>query len=158
MKKILLLTFLTMLFGLPSVASQDDLKAFPPAGEGMSRHVLTLEPQPDESLLKVELILGKTVLTDAANRYFFAGAIQEETIPGWGYTRYILPTLGPMAGTLMGVDPAAPKVERFISLAGEPYLIRYNSRLPVVVYVPEGVEVRHRVWRAEPEAVPVPRG
>ena len=158
MKKILVLTLLAMLFGLPCPASQDVMQAFPPAGDGMSRHVLTLEPQPDETLLKVELILGKTVLTDAANRYFFAGAIQEETIPGWGYTRYVLPVLGPMAGTLMAVDPAAPKAERFISLAGEPFLIRYNSRLPVVVYVPEGVEVRHRIWRTEPESRPVPRG
>jgi hypothetical protein len=31
-----------------------------------------------------------------------------------------------------------PKVERFITLGGELYLIRYNSKLPVVVYVPEG--------------------
>jgi ecotin len=53
-----------------------------------------------------------------------------------------------MAGTLMAVDPNAPKVDRFISLGGEPYLIRYNSRLPVVVYVPEGAEVRYRIWRA----------
>jgi ecotin len=37
-------------------------------------------------------------------------------------------------------------VNRFITLGGEPYLIRYNSRLPVVVYAPEGVEVRYRIW------------
>jgi ecotin len=37
-------------------------------------------------------------------------------------------------------------------------LIRYNSRLPVVVYVPEGVEVRYRIWRADPEAKVVPQG
>ena len=158
MKKLLFMTVLLVLSGLSSMASQDAIKAFPPADEGMSRHVLTLAPQPDETLFRVELILGKTVLTDAANRYFFAGALREETIQGWGYTRYVLPTLGPMAGTLMGIDPAAPKVERFVGLGGEPYLIRYNSRLPVVVYVPEGVEVRYRIWRAEPEASPVPRG
>ena len=63
-----------------------------------------------------------------------------------------------MAGTLMAVDPAAPKVERFISLAGEPYLIRYNSRLPVVVYAPADVEVRWRVWRSEPQTRPMPQG
>jgi ecotin len=56
-----------------------------------------------------------------------------------------------MAGTLMAVDPNAPKVERFITLAGEPKLLRYNSRLPLVVYVPAGVEVRYRLWRAEPD-------
>ena len=54
-----------------------------------------------------------------------------------------------MAGTLMAVDPDAPKVDRFITLGGEPQLLRYNSRLPLVVYVPDGVEVRYRFWRAD---------
>ena len=63
-----------------------------------------------------------------------------------------------MAGTRMAPPPDAPKMARFITLGGEPYLLRYNSRLPLVVYVPEGVEVRHRVWRADPEAKPVPQG
>jgi ecotin len=158
MSKALFLTTLAIFLGFSPLKAQNGLEAFPAAEHGMSRHVLTLEAQPDEALLKVELILGKTVLTDAANRYFFAGAIREETVPGWGYTRYVLPDLGPMAGTLMAVDPAAPKVERFVTLAGEPYLIRYNSSLPLVVYVPEGVEVRCRVWRAEHDIRPVPRG
>jgi ecotin len=63
-----------------------------------------------------------------------------------------------MAGTLMAVDPNAPLVERFISVGGEPQLLRYNSRLPVVVYVPDGVEVRYRIWRADPSTTPAPRG
>jgi ecotin len=54
-----------------------------------------------------------------------------------------------MAGTLMAVDPNAPKVNRFITLGGEPFLIRYNSRLPIVVYVPKDVEVRYRIWSAD---------
>jgi ecotin len=40
-----------------------------------------------------------------------------------------------------------PKVDRFITLGGEPQLLRYNSRLPLVVYAPDGVEVRYRLWR-----------
>jgi len=63
-----------------------------------------------------------------------------------------------MAGTLMAIDPNVPKVERFITLGGDPYLIRYNSRLPVVVYVPEGVDVRYRIWSAESETKPLERG
>jgi ecotin len=51
----------------------------------------------------------------------------------------------------MAVDPNTPKVDRFIMLGGEPYFIRYNSRLPIVVYVPEGVEVRYRIWKAGAE-------
>ncbi len=63
-----------------------------------------------------------------------------------------------MAGTLMAVDPKAPKVSRFVGLAGDPYLVRYNSRLPIVVYVPEGVEVRYRVWTAGTETKAMEKG
>ena len=107
----------------------DDVKAFPPAGEGMTRHVIRLPKQADESEFKVELIIGKMVTTDAANRYFFGGKLEVETIPGWGYQRYIVRTLGPMAGTLMAVDPAAPQVTRFVGLGGEPQLLRGISGL-----------------------------
>ena len=116
----------------------------------MTRHVIRLPKQQDESAFRVELIIGKTVKTDASNSYFFGGTLETETIPGWGFDRYILRKLGPMAGTLMAVDPDAPQVERFISIGDETRLLRYNSRVPLVVYVPAGVEVRHRLWRAEP--------
>ena len=152
MKNNPLLTGLLFLSAILSVPAADDMKAFPPAAKGMVRHVLQLPKQADESAFKVELIVGKTVRVDAGNRYFFGGKIESEVIQGWGYTRYQLRQLGPMAGTLMAVDPNTPKVDRFVAVGGEPYLIRYNSRLPVVVYVPEGVEVRYRVWSAEPEA------
>ena len=127
------------------------MKAFPPAEDGMVRHVLQLPKQDDETAFKVELIVGKTVRIDEENNYFFGGKIEKETITGWGFSRYNVSQLGPMAGTLMAVNPDAQKVDRFIRLGGEPYLIRYNSRLPVVVYAPEGVEVRYRIWRAGPE-------
>jgi ecotin len=56
-----------------------------------------------------------------------------------------------MLGTMMAIDPNEPKVPRFITLGGEPFLIRYNSRLPIVVYAPVGVEVRYRIWSAGDE-------
>lgn len=140
------------------LGAADNLKAFPPADPGMARYVINLPPQADENAFKVELLIGKTVKTDAGNRYFFAGTLETETIEGWGFERYILRTLGPMAGTLMAVDPDAPQVERFIALGGEPRLLRYNSQLPLVVYVPTGVEVRYRLWRADPNATPATQG
>jgi ecotin len=133
----------------------DDLKPFPPAEEGMTRHVIRLPKQKDEAAFKVQLIVGKTVRIDAQNRYFFGGTLETENIPGWGFDRYILRKLGPMAGTLMAVDPGAPEVERFISLGGET-ILRYNSHLPLVVYVPAGVEVRYRLWRAQPTLLSPP--
>ena len=71
------------------VFAADDMKAFPPAEEGMTRHVISLPKQEDETAFKVELIIGKTVKTDARNSYFFGGALETENIPGWGFERYI---------------------------------------------------------------------
>lgn len=149
MKKIASLLFM-LCFGSSFAFAADNLKAFPAAEAGMTRHVINLPAQADEADFRVELSIGKTVKTDAANRYFFGGQLETESIPGWGFDRYVLRQLGPMAGTLMAVNPAEPKVDRFITLGGEPRLLRYNSRLPLVVYVPSDVEVRHRIWRAQP--------
>jgi ecotin len=134
------------------------MKTFPLPDRGMVRYVLQLPKQDDESAFKVELVVGKTLLLDEQNRYFFAGKIQQETIQGWGFSRYNVSQLGPMAGTRMAIDQTAQKVKRFISLGGDPYLIRYNSQLPVVIYAPEGVEVRYRVWKAGPEMKGIEKG
>ncbi|MFN9715830.1 MAG: ecotin family protein, partial [Planctomycetota bacterium] len=77
---------------------------------------------------------------------------------GWGFPKYVVKELGPMAGTRVAPDPNAPKAKRFVSLGGEPQLLRSNSRLPVVVYVPADAEVRLRVWKAVPDPVVVPEG
>ena len=150
--KIWTKTALLFLFAVSPALAADNMEAFPTAGEGMVRYVLHLPELADETDFKVELIVGKTVEIDAQNQYFLVGDIEAETIPGWGFTRYLVRKVGPLAGTLMAVDPDAPSVARFVTLGGEPYLVRYNSRVPVVIYVPERVEVRYRVWSADGEA------
>lgn len=114
----------------------------------MTRFVAELPKLDEENAFKVEIVVGKTVEVDTANRHFFAGQIEAENIEGWGYTRYIVHKLGPMAGTLRASIGGPQKEERFVTLGGEPYLVRYNSRLPLVVYVPAGAEVKFRVWSA----------
>jgi len=132
-------------------------KAYPLAEAGMTRHVLHLPSLDDESLLKVELIVGKTVETDGVNHYFYAGKIEEQMVEGWQYPRYNA-SAGPLGSTLMGVEPGQPKVNKFVTLGMDPYLIRYNSRLPVVVYAPGGFEVRYRIWKADPGQKPIDNG
>ena len=151
---VALLIFLTY----PLMAAEKELKAFPEAGEGMSRYVLVLPQQEDETKLRVEILVGKAVKVDPVNRFFFAGSLEKVKIEGWGYTRYVLEDLGPMGGTRMGVPPGQPDVERFVTVGGEPFIVRYNSKLPVVVYVPEGAEVRYRIWEAPAEFKAVPEG
>jgi ecotin len=158
MKTVYLGIVLSLLTAVSSVRAEDNMKAFPPADAGMVRHVLDLPKQENEDGFKVELIAGKTVQVDEGNQYFFGGKLEAETIEGWGFTRHVVSKLGPVAGTLMAVDPNLPKVDRFVTIGGEPYIIRYNSRLPVVVYAPEEVEVRYRIWSAAPEAKPIEKG
>jgi ecotin len=148
--KILLSVSLFVILALGTeMALADDMKAFPPADPGSVRYVLSLPSQAREEDYEVELIVGQIAKVDSANRYFFGGNIEAQNIQGWGYTRYVVKELGPMAGTRVAVSPNAPKQNRFVTLGGDPYLIRYNSRLPVVVYVPERAEVRYRIWRAD---------
>lgn len=158
MKTVCSITALIFLTAISFVSAADNMKAFPPAEKGMVRYVLQLPKQDDEFAFKVELLVGKTVLLEEGNRYFFGGKIEAVNIEGWGFTRYVVSELSPMAGTLMAVDPNAPRVPRFITIGGEPVLIRYNSLLPVVVYAPDGVEVRYRIWRATPESKPIEKG
>lgn len=147
------------LVGLVSmVSAAEPLDAYPAAEEGMTRHVLVLPSLEDEASAKVEVIVGKTVMTDGVNRHFFAGRLEEGTVDGFGCPYLELPELGPMAGTRMAPPEGTPEKETFVGLGGEPVLVRYNSKLPVVVYVPEGCEVRYRVWSAPPESQPVPEG
>ena len=158
MRTVRSIAVISLLVSMSAASAADNMKAFPPAAAGMVRYVLQLPKQADETAFKVELIVGKTVQVDEENRYFFSGSIVEETIEGWGFPRYIVSKLGPMAGTLMAVDPDAPKKNRFVAIGGEPMIIRYNSLLPVMVYAPEGVEVRYRIWSAAPEAKAIGKG
>ncbi len=148
MKHLLLIISIYCLSPMSSLWA-DNMKAFPQAEEGQKRYVIQLEKKDNEADFKVEIVIGKKVIIDRQNHYFFAGKIEPTNIPGWGFTRYVLPEFGPMIATLMAVDPTAERVERFISLMGEPYLVRYNSRLPVVVYAPEDAEVNYRIWSAD---------
>ncbi len=150
--------FLTLAVGASPVCATDPLNAYPPPAPGEARYVLNLPAQPDENRLQVELIVGQPAQVDDYNQFHYTGTIEALDIPGWGYTRYRVATLGPMIGTRMFRQDGHQAVTRFITLGGAPYLVRYNSLLPLVVYVPAGAEVRYRLWRADPDTPALNRG
>lgn len=137
-----------------SAAEHPELRAYPESVDGLVRHVIVLphRERGEEDAFKVELMAGKVLSTDGVNRLRMSGEITEKIVQGWGYPYYQVSEPGPVASTLMAPLEGVQPVNRFVAMPGK--LIRYNSRLPVVVYAPEGVEVRYRIWSAPAEFDP----
>jgi ecotin len=129
-------------------ADHPELRAFPPAREGMERFVIVLphKERGEEDDFMVELVAGRTLQVDGVNQVRIGVAIEPRTLEGWGYTYYKVTGSGVVMNTLMAPPEGAPMVERFVS--GTPLRIQYNSRLPIVVYAPQGYEIRYRIWQA----------
>lgn len=139
---------LAMLASAAAAEEHKYLKAFPPARDGMVRYVINLpdKQRGEDDGYRVEIFVGKTMLTDGVNRMSMGGKIEAKPLKGWGFTYYEVEKFGPVASTLIGVPPGTPKVEKFVAMPS--LMIRYNSRIPLVVYVPAGGEVRYRIWKA----------
>ncbi|HPI48767.1 MAG TPA: serine protease inhibitor ecotin [Hyphomonadaceae bacterium] len=129
----------------PTTDIAKELEAFPAATAGQKRHVVSLPALQNEDEVKVELIVGQTKTIDC-NRHSLGGELKEETLQGWGYTYFSLPSVAGGASTKIGCPPGSDR-QAFVTLPGQT-LVRYNSRLPIVLYTPDNVEVRYRLWRA----------
>ena len=139
----------TMMQALVAFASgNSELKAFPAAKDGMQRFVIELEHKErgEEDGFKVEIIVGKEMLTDGVNLYRLGNIIEPRTLQGWGYTYYEVVGKGEAMSTMMAPPEGTPMVKQFVT--GAPLLVPYNSRLPIVVYAPTGYAVRYRIWQA----------
>jgi ecotin len=149
-KKLTLLTIAGLaLFSISACAAvHPELKAFPAAKEGMERFVIVLpDKDPDqEADFKVELIPGKIMLTDGVNQMRHGTSVVAKPLVGWGYTYYEVTGQDVAMSTMMAAPEGTKRVNAFV--AGTPLLVRYNSRLPIVVYAPEGYMLRYRIWSA----------
>jgi len=129
-------------------AEHPELKAFPAAEAGQQRFVIIVpdKDRSEESDFKVELIPGKTMMTDGVNLMRHGSRIEARPLVGWGYTFYEVTGKDIAMSTMMAPAEGGEMVEQFVP--GTPLLISYNSRLPIVVYAPEGYQVRYRIWSA----------
>lgn len=114
----------------------------------MKRQVIQLPVLQDEANYKVELLIGKTLEVDC-NQHRLGGQLESKTLEGWGYDYYIFDKVTSPVSTMMAC-PDGKKEKKFVTAyLGDNSLLRYNSKLPVVVYTPENVEVKYRVWKAD---------
>jgi ecotin len=131
-------------------------QAYPAAAPGQKRLVIPLAVQMDESAWKVEIKVGKTLEIDGAYTNGTA-TIEEKSLAGNGFKFYEVKAASVMLPTRTSGSADLPAVTRFVTM-GSTGPIRYNSKFPLIVYVPEGLEVRYRLWKAEPEAHPATEG
>ena len=121
---------------------------FPEAENGYIRYIVEVPKTENDYDHKVELLIGKRMMVDC-NHHSFSGKVEKFPLKGWGYSYYKVSDVRNGPTTMMACRE--PKKEVFVSLRlpAEMELIRYNSRLGSVIYVPEGFEVCYRIWNAE---------
>ena len=138
---------------MSQLAAADALKGlehFPVAEAGQVRQVMMLPELENERNARIELLIGKEMEVDC-NRHFFGGHLEEKDLQGWGYTYWVLDELKEPMRSMMAC-PSHVKTRDFVTMNTNG-LIRYNSKLPLIVYVPEGVQVKYRVWLAGEDLV-----
>lgn len=136
-----------------TAAPPPDLRPYPPAAPGERRWFISVDAPPGAAAdLRVELIIGRTRLVDC-NRHLLQGSLEEEQVRGWGFPLFRVKGGEQMVSTRMACPGQRPRRE-FVVLGGEPTLVPVNPRLPIVVVAPEPLEVRWRLWRAEPGQQP----
>jgi ecotin len=125
-----------------------DMQPYPVVQNELVRMVFRLPAIEDESAHKVEIIVGKIQSVDC-NRTSFGGSLERRTVEGWGYPYFVLEKVGGPMSTMMACPQAHENTDEFVMVVGDGFLQRYNSKLPMVIYVPEGFGVRYRIWAAE---------
>ncbi len=120
----------------------------------MQRIVIRVPPILNPSDRKLEVMLGKTLEVDC-NRYVLSADVTAKVAQGWGFTYYVVGELKGPASTRMACAADFATHREFVRAPAEALAaLRYNPNLPVVLYVPEGTEVRYRLWSAPSVATP----
>jgi len=141
-----------------------DLSPYPAPAAGESRWVIQLPgllpPTRDSALSanprdwRVQVIVGQMARVDC-NMHSFAGRLRVQPlkpVPPLNVLR--VSEVGTMASTRLACPPGEPLQERFVAMAGKPFVVPYNVSRPIVVYAPKPLEVRWRLWKAESQARP----
>jgi ecotin len=138
--------------GLAQRAS--DIAMFPLAERGMQRVVIRMPPRRDEMNWRVEFFAGREMRVDC-NRTSLGQNMASRELTGWGYNFWVVDGTRRGMSTMMGCPPGSDHLD-FVS--GLPNTEPYNSRLPIVIYVPIGFQVRYRMWNVVSRDILAPPG
>ena len=88
--------------------------------------------------VQLEFVEGRLAISNTCNRQSAGFTVDGDKL-----------TISPAASTMMAC-PDGKKEKKFVTAyLGDAGMLRYNSKLPIVVYTPDNVDVKYRVWKAE---------
>ena len=93
---------------------------------------------------------GKTLKVDC-NRQSMDGHFSPREVPGRNYPYWVFSSKGQVMSTRMGCPPGSDR-QQFVS--AETLLVPYDSRIPLVVCVPEGFEFPSRPFDTRAAGLP----
>lgn len=131
---------------LPYAGSVDinEIAPYPKAKPGYSRFAIFLPKIAQEWDYKVEVLIGKELVVDC-NQKQLLGTVTKRSIAGWEYDYYVVDSKGQAISTLKAC-PFQEETIQFVSIPNALGLLNYNSRLPIVVYAPNDMQVNYRIW------------
>ncbi|MGF1735751.1 ecotin family protein [Photobacterium satsumensis] len=139
MKKSLLGAVLLM--AAPHVLAADNADMFPEM-PGFTKHVIQLDAVENENQTRRVQIIANSVMNVDCNIKALPMDIERRSLEGWGYSYYVLEKQTNYASTMMACEKEASDQ----NLQFHSDLLRYNSKLPLVIYAQDDVEVEHTVW------------
>lgn len=153
MKFLKIISAVLMMFFIGNFSAQKksekfeklQIDMFPKAKEGFKQVYIQLPIAKNENDLKIEFFVGTEKMLDC-NKHFLIGKVNTLDLQGWGYNYYEVESKGETGGTLMAC-PDQKLTKKFVSL--QPETVRYNSKLPLVFYIPRDMEVRYRILRPD---------
>lgn len=141
-------TIILSSLGYAQSIQKQDISIFPKPEKGYVQHIIELPYSNNDNSKKIELYVGKTIETDECNHHNLMGSFEENDLKGWGYNYYTFKTKGDVMSTMKGC-PTNNKIHQFVR--SQSTLLTYNGKLPIVIYTPEGYEVRYKIYQTNGE-------
>ncbi|WP_293931451.1 ecotin family protein [Sphingobacterium sp. UBA6645] len=145
---VVALTFAVSNATAQETISKVDTDIFPKAEKGYKKMVIEVPYSDRDASKRIEFSVGKYMEVDGCNHYGLQGETEVKDLQGWGYQYYIFKTNGDVISTQMGC-PDLPKRNLFVSAA--PTNLRYNGKMPIVIYVPEEYSVQFKIFTTTDE-------